>query len=201
MFCLGAPRNYFLFHFHCLKDVLKERLQVQRTSELTVPKLVQVIQSDGFRKLYKGYWVTLMTFGPYSSFYFLCYEKMRNFFSALESQTTDNLSFHEYLLSASISSGAAAFVTTPLDVVKTRFQVQRRISTINGVPQEQVYNSVMDGFRKIIKFEGYGALWKGLMARVAYNAPNAAIIMASCKYFFSMKHNVPDEWIKQKIKQ
>lgn len=154
-------------------------MQVQRTSEIKVPQLLQMIRQDGFRNLYKGYWVTLWTFGPFSAIYFLVYEKMKDLIANIANTSPDALSFRQYLVAAATASGIAASVTTPFDVVKTRFQVQRRTA---NVPEDQLYKSVMDGFRKIIRNEGLAALWKGLTARIAYNAPNSAVIMTSCRF-------------------
>lgn len=149
---------------------------MSRTTEMTVPKLINIVKQDGLANLYKGYWVTLMTFGPFSAIYFLVYEKTKKLLQTSKSK----LNFVDYLLAASVSSAIASSITTPFDVVKTRFQVQRRTQGIDS----EMYKSVFDGFSKIIKQEGYAALWKGLSARVAYNAPNSAIIMTSCMFFF-----------------
>lgn len=148
-------------------------MQVARTSDTNLSKLLRIVKQDGIANLYKGYWVTLMTFGPFSAIYFLVYEKTKKMLLSFG----NSLSFKDYLLAASISSAIASSITTPFDVVKTRFQVQRRTQ---GIDPEQVYKNVFDGFQKIIKHEGYAALWKGLSARVAYNAPNSAIIMTAC---------------------
>lgn len=53
---------------------------------------------------------------------------------------------------------AAAYLTTPADVVKTRLQSQARAG-------ETVYKGVVDGFRKIAQEEGVKALYKGGIAR------------------------------------
>jgi len=155
---------------------------VQRASDLNLKALLQTVKQDGVFNLYKGYWVTLGTFGPYSALYFLVYEQMRSILAKANNQRVDSLSFNSYLLAAAVSSAAAAFVTTPFDVVKTRYQVQRRAEAAKqAIPEHLIYKSTIDGFSKILKHEGFGALWKGLGARIAYNAPNAAIIMSMCK--------------------
>ncbi|KAL0482261.1 mitochondrial substrate carrier family protein E [Acrasis kona] len=151
-------------------DVIKERLQVQRDSFLNVRSIASMIRADGVRNLYKGYWITLGSFGPYSALYFYCYEKLKD---VLLKEDSGDVSFGlRTMLAASVASGFSAFCTTPLDVVKTRFQVQRR----NHSPE--VYENFVDAVKKINKHEGLGALWKGVTARVAYSAPNAAIIMS-----------------------
>jgi hypothetical protein len=154
--------------FSCLiwvpHDVLKERMQVQRSG--TAREIVQAIRVDGLRNLYKGYWITLGTFGPNSALYFLFYEQLKRL------RRDSNHSFTTNLVNATCANAMASLLTNPLDVIKTRFQVQRR--TQGG---EETYKNFADGFRKIIKHEGIKGLWKGLLPRIAYSAPNAGIIM------------------------
>lgn len=48
----------------------------------------------------------------------------------------------------------AASLVTPADVIKTRLQVAARAG-------QTTYTGVMDCFRKILREEGFSALWKG----------------------------------------
>jgi hypothetical protein len=48
----------------------------------------------------------------------------------------------------------AAAIPTPADVIKTRLQVAARQG-------QQTYSGVLDCFRKILREEGFAALWKG----------------------------------------
>lgn len=48
----------------------------------------------------------------------------------------------------------AASLVTPADVIKTRLQVAARAG-------QTTYSGVVDCFRKILKEEGFSALWKG----------------------------------------
>jgi hypothetical protein len=171
-------------------DVIKERLQIQRDNTINVKALLSMIRRDGIKNLYKGYWITLGTFGPYSAIYFFGYEKMKNLLTKQHNEKKE-LSFSATMLAASVSSGVSALFTTPLDVIKTRFQVQRRIELMRqqqiaaGVPispyTTDQYTNVVDALKKIIKNEGPSALWKGITTRILYNAPNAAVIMSLCK--------------------
>jgi hypothetical protein len=59
----------------------------------------------------------------------------------------EELPFYFHLLSASVANSFAAVVTNPLDVIKTRFQVQRRSK------EENNYRNFSDAFSKILKGE------------------------------------------------
>ncbi|KAJ3115490.1 hypothetical protein HDU96_000586 [Phlyctochytrium bullatum] len=74
----------------------------------------------------------------------------------------------------SLTAGAIAGVTEilvcyPLDVVKTRFQLQ--VST----PGSAGYKSIGDAFSQIIKQEGFGALYRGILPPIMVEAPKRSI--------------------------
>lgn len=70
-------------------DVVKERLQVQANRQLgyqykgSFDALKTVLREEGYRGLYKGYFATLFSYGPFSAIYFGVYEEVKvtfNFF-------------------------------------------------------------------------------------------------------------------------
>ncbi|KAG2381332.1 hypothetical protein C9374_006321 [Naegleria lovaniensis] len=165
-------------------DVLKERLQVQRGNQLTLSQLIKIVRHDGFLQLYKGYWITLGSFGPFSAIYFLTYEKVKNFFQQRQTPGTP-LPFSLILLSGAVGAGLGSFCTLPLDVIKTRFQVQRRTKRVYSENDIMFYKNFVDAVRKIAKYEGPKAFWKGFTSRIIYAAPNSALIMALFEFFKS----------------
>ncbi|PRW51045.1 mitochondrial carrier [Chlorella sorokiniana] len=74
------------------------------------------------------------------------------------------------LVAGGTAGGLAAAATTPLDVVKTRLQLE-------GVHSATRYNtsSVLPVLRRIAEEEGTSALWRGWQPRVLFHAPSAAI--------------------------
>ena len=59
-----------------------------------------------------------------------------------------------------VSASTAAFLTTPIDVVKTRLQVS------GANPELFSYNGPLDCVRKIVRAEGFSALFAGASGRV-----------------------------------
>ena len=71
-------------------DVIKNRLQLQRSDasgkviaypgqpvyKNTFDAFIKIGAKDGIRGFYKGYGVTLLSFGPFSALYFLFYEEV-----------------------------------------------------------------------------------------------------------------------------
>lgn len=81
---------------------------------------------------------------------------------------------------AQFTAGAIAGVTEllclyPLDVVKTRMQLQGKVA----VPGTERYNGMVDAFRKIIKSEGAGRLYRGLVPPLMLEAPKRAVKFAA----------------------
>jgi solute carrier family 25 2-oxodicarboxylate transporter 21 len=58
----------------------------------------------------------------------------------------------------------------PLDVVKTRFQLQ-----VGSGVGEEVYTSIADCFKKIVKNEGFSRLYRGILPPILVEAPKRAI--------------------------
>ncbi|KAM0747790.1 mitochondrial carrier [Meredithblackwellia eburnea MCA 4105] len=77
-------------------------------------------------------------------------------------------------------AGAIAGVTEllclyPLDVVKTRMQLQ----TGKAVAGAEHYNGMVDCFRKIVAKEGFGRLYRGLVPPLMLEAPKRAVKFAA----------------------
>lgn len=92
------------------------------------------------------------------------------------------------LVGSAASSGLSAFITTPMDVVKTRLQIQ---SVAEGG-----YSGMGHAFRTIYETEGVGAFFKGSAARVMWLMPSAALGLSFCKYKMK-KSNTEDEELKR----
>ncbi|KAK4133638.1 mitochondrial carrier [Trichocladium antarcticum] len=61
----------------------------------------------------------------------------------------------------------------PLDVVKTRVQLQTKVTGPDS------YNGMLDCFRKIIKHEGFSRLYRGITAPILMEAPKRATKFAA----------------------
>ncbi len=138
-------------------DVIKQRVQLSADkSSLAAAK--RVMATEGLRGFYRGYWPALATYGPFVSIYFAMYEYMKQSFKHPES------------VIAQVTCGSAAAIiasglTNPLDVIKTRVQV-------DSLPASTV-------FRTLMREEGVRALTKGMMARMSWIAPSCAIGIVS----------------------
>lgn len=215
-------------------DVTKERLQSQPISlagryQNSRHALESIICLEGIKGLYRGYFSTLGSFGPFSGVYFVTYEYLCGFLSSRWSPSSFSLASNSITTSSSSVGGCgglhrpswiplvsgfgatvvAGLCCNPLELVKTRLQVQRTIlSTLScsprsgsdfgatsvmkrGLPSSTrlfsyQYKGLFDGIAQMIKNDGCLSLWRGTAARVAFQGPNAALTMTF--YDFLLKH-------------
>ncbi|KAL9119371.1 MAG: hypothetical protein Q9187_004075 [Circinaria calcarea] len=84
------------------------------------------------------------------------------------------LPFIYQFAAGAVAGVSEILVMYPLDVVKTRVQLQQG----KGVGEEG-YNGMVDCFRKIIKNEGFSRLYRGISAPIMMEAPKRATKFAA----------------------
>eukprot|EP01083_Nonionella_stella_P048648 129926_1 len=189
--------------FSCLLfvpiDVIKERLQVQ-SSVKDLPESMRyrgnvhafatVARQEGVRGIYRGYGATVSSFGPFSAFYLMFYERLKTGAIQILQKDSAALPVWAYASCGFLAGGTAAFITNPLDMSKLRIQVQRRSKHVFPF----AYRHIVHGVVSIARQEGARALWKGAGARMAQAAPSGAINIAlyeSFKHIFFDWFEVP----------
>uniref|UniRef100_A0A673IUY2 Calcium-binding mitochondrial carrier protein Aralar1-like n=1 Tax=Sinocyclocheilus rhinocerous TaxID=307959 RepID=A0A673IUY2_9TELE len=132
-------------------EIVKIRLQV--AGEITTgPRVsaLNVVRDLGFFGLYKGAKACFLRDIPFSAIYFPVYAHTK----AGLADEDGRLGPLQLLTAGAIAGVPAASLVTPADVIKTRLQVAARAG-------QTTYSGVIDCFRKILKEEGFRALWKG----------------------------------------
>ncbi|KAF3039949.1 hypothetical protein E8E12_008874 [Didymella heteroderae] len=115
-------------------EVLKTRLQLQGrynnpyfnsgyNYRSTTDAARMIVKTEGFSALFHGYKATLWRDLPFSALQFTFYEKERDV--AKNYMGSNNIGLLLEIATAASAGGAAGVITTPLDVVKTRIQVQQ----------------------------------------------------------------------------
>jgi hypothetical protein len=163
-------------------DVIKQRLQTHAISSTSTPlpssitptssfiEFKRTIQSDGILGLYKGFGAALLTYGPYVSIYFALYELFKSETIRLRQNNEERLPFYFNLSGAALAGAISAVLTCPLDVVKTRIQVQSESTSFK-------YSGVVDAFRQITRKEGFRGLFAGVKPRALWMSGGTAITM------------------------
>lgn len=169
--------------------------------------LFTIIKQEKLRGIYKAYGATIFSFGPMSAFYFMFYEYFKGFFVRNDAQTyikkikkedlnsvdiNDknsgkqnlkklNITFLESLLCSGLASSLSCYITTPLDLVKFRMQVQR--ASDNYDKKNAEYRNMLQGLIRIGYKEGIKGLFRGSCARILSFAPTGALTMTFLEVF------------------
>eukprot|EP01087_Luapelamoeba_hula_P016239 TRINITY_DN4986_c0_g1_i2.p1 TRINITY_DN4986_c0_g1~~TRINITY_DN4986_c0_g1_i2.p1 ORF type:complete len:650 (+),score=123.36 TRINITY_DN4986_c0_g1_i2:121-2070(+) len=165
-------------------EIIKVRMQVQgeeitkariaaTNKGLPVPTtqakgMVAHLRDLGVGGMYRGASACFLRDIPFSGIYFSTFAA----FKEKLSRDDEPLRWHDLLLSASAAGIAAASVTTPADVLKTRMQVEAKKG-------EQTYSGLFDCYRKVTRSEGHAALFKGLVPRVLRSSPQYGVMLFS----------------------
>jgi solute carrier family 25 S-adenosylmethionine transporter 26 len=119
--------------------------------------VTRIFATEGVAGFYSGLGITLMREIPFAFIQFPIYEGLKRV--ACTSFRREPTSY-EAALCGSVAGGIAAFITTPLDVAKTRMMLGK---DVNGVP----YKGAIDTLVRL-QNEGSGALFKGVTPRVIW---------------------------------
>eukprot|EP01040_Poterioochromonas_malhamensis_P004760 gene4760-5110_t len=174
-------------------DVVKERLQVQSTKNLgykykgSFDALKTIFREEGYRGLYKGYFATLFSYGPFSAIYFGVFEEFKKLVRR-KNDGKQELSFSQNLLCSATAGGIASYLTNPLDIAKLRFQVQQSSLVAGSVSSTTHYTGLFHATQDIYRVGGFRGLFRGATARVLFHTPTTAITMAvyeECKSWWT----------------
>lgn len=141
----------------CPVELVKVRLQLD--SSLNVTK---VIRELGLRGAYNGYSATFMRDTCFAAIYFTLYDAAKKQFNIVEGS-----SIGMSLLAASAAGIPAAYVTTPLDMLKTRLQARGNTLTLR------------ETFRDVYGKRGLSGMFAGWGPRVLRIAPQFGIVLMS----------------------
>ncbi|KAG8905645.1 hypothetical protein FRB99_008486 [Tulasnella sp. 403] len=163
-------------------ELLRTRLQstpadpgVPHTLRSVVSGIRGMVARDGVRSLWKGLGPTLWRDVPFSGVYWAGFEALKKQF-----RKRGYTGWEGTFVSGAVSGTAAAFLTSPFDVLKTRRQaLLNAISTAGTKEVVKTPTSTIPLVKEIIRTEGVRALYAGLTPRVAKIAP-ACGIMISC---------------------
>jgi len=158
-------------------DVVKQRMQVSHSPYGGIFQCVrETYRAEGARAFFKSFWTTLVMNVPYTAIHFATYESCKTYFSGADDDRADGggedaeETLAVQLGAGGIAGGLAAFCTTPLDVVKTRLQLE-------GVTSATRYETmaVRPILMRIMREEGFSVLFRGWQPRVLFHIPSAAI--------------------------
>ena len=152
-------------------EMVKIRMQMQALVPLSQRKsAMEVVKKLGMKGMYQGSLATLCRDVPFAILFFPGYANLRRILSGIN----HNLMFNN-LIAGTIAGAMAAGTITPLDVIKTRLQME------GG---KEKYQNMGTALRTIVKEEGIKALYKG----------DLCALLSCCSPFLMLSYpsHVPD---------
>ncbi|KAH8582996.1 uncharacterized protein ELE39_003524 [Cryptosporidium sp. chipmunk genotype I] len=118
--------------------------------------------------LYRGYIPTVASFGLFSSIYFVILERLKT------RQLKQNLSENKQLLLSSMIAGTlASGITSPIDLIKVRLQMNQSYGS-----KIYNYNSFFNAMREIMFKDGILGAFKGSFYRMLFHSQMTAISLS-----------------------
>ncbi|GJY50993.1 mitochondrial adenine nucleotide transporter ADNT1-like protein [Tanacetum coccineum] len=145
-----------------------------------------VLREEGPRALYKGWLPSVIGVVPYVGLNFAVYESLKDWL--IKSRPFGLIEDTELSVITKLACGAAAgtvgqTVAYPLDVIRRRMQMvgwKDAGSVVKGEGKSAMeYTGMVDAFRKTVRHEGVGALYKGLVPNSVKVVPSIAIAFVS----------------------
>lgn len=113
----------------------------------------------------------------------------------------------EYLLKQAAmqvgAGGSAGFIEVcimhPLDLVKTRLQLQATKPKGLGASDPHYYTGIVDCFKKMYKYEGVTSFWKGILPPILAETPKRAVkflTFEQYKRFFMFGSSTPTPLVR-----
>lgn len=142
-------------------DVVRTRFQVNDGRILNLPTykntahaLFTIARIEGFRGLYAGFHPAVIGSTVSWGLYFFFYGRAKQRYSK---NREEKLSADLHLASAAEAGALVCLCTNPIWLVKTRLQLQTPLH------HTRPYSGFYDALRTILKEEGWGALYKGIV--------------------------------------
>lgn len=151
-------------------DVVKQRLQLGCYTGVA-HCVSSLTRTEGIRALFRSVPTTLAMNAPYGAVFVAVNE-------GLKESLNKKLSLGEHFITAGVAAAIASVATHPLDVVKTRLQTQDVLcgssSCSRMIGTAPKYPSFHVAVKTIMKEEGVGGFYRGLLPRTMLSVPAAA---------------------------
>lgn len=152
-------------------EIVKMRSQTADTASrvTNVAILRSIIAREGYLGLYRGFSSTVVRDLPFSALQYPIWEKLKARHLRERGRAA---TVYESAYYGSIAGGIAAFLTTPLDVAKTRIMLAERTEAMAS-------GKVLETARLIRSERGVRGLFAGVVPRVIWISVGAAIFLGS----------------------
>ncbi|ETW01138.1 hypothetical protein, variant [Aphanomyces invadans] len=138
-------------------EIVKQNLQTGAFQSFQ-ESIRSIYGTSGVAGFYRGYWSLLAREIPFSFIQFPLWEGMKTAWGHHQGEIVSPV---QGAVCGSISGGFAAFVTTPLDVIKTRLMLGKDAQGVE-------YRGMRDAFTRVYTQEGWQTLFSGVKPRTTW---------------------------------
>lgn len=150
-------------------EVVKMRSQTSEGKVSNMAIMRATIAREGMTGLYRGFLSTVIRDIPFSALQFPIWERLKSRHAKKYQRPATAFESAYY---GSIAGAIAAFLTTPLDVAKTRIMLAEQSDTLAS-------GRVLDALKAIHSEKGIAGLFAGFLPRVIWISVGAAIFLGS----------------------
>lgn len=143
----------------------------------TFKDMTQLVRDKGVNMLWRGLGPTLWRDVPFSGLYWAGFEFTKSYLNSSDSILPPLTPVVTSFMSGALSGTVSALVTQPFDVLKTRRQV---FTPAEGCAPEALRHraSTLPLAAHVVRSEGLGALFAGVIPRCAKVAPACGLMIA-----------------------
>lgn len=154
------------------KEALDDSTASKPRQKTTLDAVREIFAEEGLQGFFKGVVPALiLVINPIIQY--TVFEKLK---ASIEK--TRKLSNWDFFWLGAVSKLAATGITYPYIVVKQRMQLK------SGHDETTRYSSVLDGFQKILKYEGVAGFYKGLESKLLQSVLTAAFLFLNKELLF-----------------
>jgi hypothetical protein len=165
-FLAGVSAELVALYFFVPIDVITQRMQLHNTAGKSAISIAKdIISKEGIKGMYRGTLLTLLKLGIGSGVWWFTYEETKHTLSKVTGRPAGTFFG---ILSGFLAGILSTVITNPLDVVKTRIQVQSEDS--RGIPYRKAFN----GCKEIWQKEGWSGVNRGLVPKLISQGPLSA---------------------------
>jgi solute carrier family 25 S-adenosylmethionine transporter 26 len=150
-------------------ELVKQNMQIGKYSNMK-EAFVEIIKNNGIKGIYRGYVITVFREIPFGILQYPLYELFKN----KNKSRKESLSTIDYCLCGAKAGGIAAFLTTPIDVIKTRIMTQQDTFSLN---------KILTTAKSIYINEGPLQFFSGVHVRIMYISIGGMIFFGTNELF------------------
>ena len=175
-FAAGTVAQLLSSFAYVPRDIVVERCAIDgqlknqvgsTASSLTA--LRTILAHEGTSGFYRAYMPHQFVWIPFNGLFFTFLGQLSNFESGIGLDARTNYLLN--VLNTFLAAAGASILTNPIDVIKTRLQVS------GANPEALNYRGPIDCLKQLLRHEGAGALFAGLVGRIAFVGPNFALFL------------------------